>query len=44
MIGEVLVPGLLVVAYKIQYSSMFNTAVVLEPGKMYLVGAHHTTV
>ena len=34
VIGEVLVLGLLVV-YKIPYSScMFNTAVVLEPGKM----------
>ena len=42
-IGEVLVPGLLVVVYKIPYSScMFNTAVVLEPGKM--VRAYHTAV
>ena len=35
LIGEVLVLGLLVVMYKIPYSScIFNTAVVLEPGKM----------
>ena len=32
---EVLVLGLLVVVFKIPYSScMFNTAVVLKPGKM----------
>ena len=35
VIGEVVVLGLLVVVYKIPYSScVFNTAVVLEPGKM----------
>ena len=36
VIGEVLVPGLLVVVYKIANSSfMFNTAAgVLEPGKI----------
>ena len=45
VIGEVLVLGLLVAVYKIPYSScMFNTAVVLEPGKMQLVCARHTTV
>ena len=44
VIREVLVLGLLVV-YKIPYSScMFYTAVVLEPGKMQLVCAHHTTL
>ena len=35
VIGEVVVLGLLVVVYKIPYSScIFNTAVVLEPGTM----------
>ena len=35
VIGKVLVLGLIVVVYRIPYSSsMFNTAVVLEPGKM----------
>ena len=35
VISEVLVLGLLVVVYKIPYSScVFNSAVVLEPGKM----------
>ena len=38
MISEVLVLGLLVVVRKIPYSScMFNTTVVLAPGKMWLV-------
>ena len=35
VIGEALVLGLLVVVYNIPYSScMFNTAVVIESGKM----------
>ena len=43
VIGEVLVLGLLVVVYKIPYSScIFNTAVVLEPGTM--VCAYHTAI
>ena len=43
VMGEVSVPGLLVVVYKIPYSScVFNTAVVLEPGTM--VCAYHTAV
>ena len=43
MIGEVLVLDLLVVVYKIPYSScIFNRAVVLEPGTM--VCAYHTAV
>ena len=43
VIGEVLVLGLLLVVYKIPYSScIFSTAVVLEPGTM--VCAYHTAV
>ena len=43
VIGEVLVLGLLVVVYKIPYSScIFNTRVILEPGTM--VCAYHTAV
>ena len=43
VIDEVLVLGLLVVVYKIPYSScIFNTTVVLEPGTM--VCAYHTAV
>ena len=35
VIGEIVMLGLLEVVYKIPYSScIFNTAVVLEPGKM----------
>ena len=35
VIGEVLVLGLLVVVYKMPYSScMFNTPIVCEPGNM----------